>query len=171
MPGGSTPELGNTAFSQVILALITPAASVTAATSTTSTYTINGLTLGQLIVIAPQSAVQALLDIGAAWVSAANTLSIQWVNASCLQFVGVAHSNLLRALCGATDLCELSAHDRQSELADSTRVDHGSHSFHDEHECGGIDANSELYGTVGSCSHRRQGCYLLCQSMVAGEYQ
>lgn len=82
MPGGSTPELGNTAFSQVILALITPAASVTAATSTTSTYTINGLTLGQLIVIAPQSAVQALLDIGAAWVSAANTLSIQWVNAS-----------------------------------------------------------------------------------------
>lgn len=82
MPGGSTPELGNTAFSQAILAYLTPAASVTAATSTTSTYTINGLQLGQIIVAVPQSAVQALLDIGGVWVSAANTLSIQWVNAS-----------------------------------------------------------------------------------------
>ena len=82
MPGGSTPELGNTAFSQVILANITPAASVTAATSTTSTYTINGIQQGDLIVLAPQAAIQALLDIGSVWVSAANTLSIQWINQS-----------------------------------------------------------------------------------------
>jgi len=82
MPGGSTPELGNTSFSQVILASITPAATVTTNTSTTSTYTIQGLQLGQLVVLAPQSAVQALLTIGGVWVSAANTLSVQWINST-----------------------------------------------------------------------------------------
>ena len=82
MPGGSTPELGNTAFSQAILASLTPAASVTAATSTTSTYTINGLQLGDIIVIVPQAAIQILLDIGGVWVSAPNILSIQWINQS-----------------------------------------------------------------------------------------
>jgi len=82
MPGGSTPELGNTLFSQVILVSITPAATVTTNNSTTSTYTINGLQQGDLVVISPQSAIQALLTIGAVWVSAANTLSIQWVNST-----------------------------------------------------------------------------------------
>jgi len=82
MPGGSTPELGNTSFSQALLASITPAASVTGGSSTTSTYTINGLALGQVVVLVPQAAIQQYLDVGGVWVSAANTLSVQWVNAS-----------------------------------------------------------------------------------------
>jgi hypothetical protein len=82
MPGGTQPTLGNVQFSQVVFASITPASSVTAATSTTSTYTINGLLSNDMIDFYPQSAVQALLSIGGVWVSASNTLSIQWVNAS-----------------------------------------------------------------------------------------
>ena len=82
MPGGTSPTLGNVAFSQAIYASILPAASVTAATSTTSTYTILGLFIGDMIDLYPQAAVQALLSVGAVWVSALNTLSIQWINAS-----------------------------------------------------------------------------------------
>jgi hypothetical protein len=82
MPGGSSPALGNVQITQAIYASITPAASVTAATSTTSTYTILGLVVGDMVDLYPQAALTALLSIGSIWVSAANTLSIQWVNAS-----------------------------------------------------------------------------------------
>jgi hypothetical protein len=82
MPGGSSPLLGNNAFGQTIYQSITPAASVTAATSTTSTYTIKGVKAGQLVFVEPQAAIQALLSIGSCWVSANDTLSIQWINAS-----------------------------------------------------------------------------------------
>lgn len=82
MPGGTSPALGNMAMSQAIYAAITPAASVGGASTTTSTYTILGLAIGDLIDLYPQAALTTNLAMGAIWVSAVNTLSVQWINAS-----------------------------------------------------------------------------------------
>jgi hypothetical protein len=82
MPGGSSLSTGNMFMVQAIYQSITPAASVTNATSTTSTYTIIGLVVGDLIDLYPQSALTTTLAIGSVWVSALNTLSVQWINAS-----------------------------------------------------------------------------------------
>ena len=82
MPGASYLSTGNIPLSTTLYASLTPAASVTAATSTTSTYTINGLLQYDCVDIYPQAALTALLTIGSVWVSAANTLSVQWINSS-----------------------------------------------------------------------------------------
>lgn len=82
MPGGSRVSIGNTLFSQSIYASLTPAASVGNASSSTSTYTINGLLQYDLIDLYPQSALTTTLSLGSIWVSAANTLSIQWINST-----------------------------------------------------------------------------------------
>ena len=82
MPGGSSPVLGNVAMCQAIYASITPAASVLTDVSVTSTYTILGLFVGDMIDLYPQAAVTTLLTIGAVWVSALNTLSVQWINST-----------------------------------------------------------------------------------------
>lgn len=82
MPGASLPSLGNNFISHSIFQSITPAASVGSASSATSTYTIPGLVVYDQIDLYPQAALQALLSLGSIWVSAANTLSIQWVNSS-----------------------------------------------------------------------------------------
>ena len=82
MPGGTSPILGNMAFSQAIYASLTPAASVTNASSTTSTYTILGLFLGDMIDLYPQAALTTTLSIGSVWVSGLNTLSVQWINST-----------------------------------------------------------------------------------------
>lgn len=82
MPGGSQNSLGNMQLCQALYQSITPAASISGASSTTSTYTVNGLVVGDLIDLYPQSALTAQLALGAVWVSAANTLSVQWVNAA-----------------------------------------------------------------------------------------
>lgn len=78
----NTLSRGNLLISTGIGVSVTPAASVTGAGSTTSTYTIVGLNAGDLIDVYPQAAITAPLSFGAIWASAANTLSIQWVNAS-----------------------------------------------------------------------------------------
>jgi hypothetical protein len=82
MPGGSFSLIGNCLFQQALYASIKPAASVTNASSTTSTYTIKGLLPGDLIDLYPQAALTTTLSIGAIWVSAADTLSIQWINST-----------------------------------------------------------------------------------------
>ena len=82
MAGGTTTPRGNVLIMQALYASITPAASISGASSSTSTYTIQGLVSGDLIDLYPQSALTAQLAIGAVWVSAANTLSVQWVNAA-----------------------------------------------------------------------------------------
>lgn len=82
MPGGFSNSGGNTWFSSAVYASLTPAASVSGASSSTSTYTINGLVVNDMIDLYPQAALQALLSLGSIWVSAANTLSVQWVNSS-----------------------------------------------------------------------------------------
>jgi hypothetical protein len=84
MPGPifTGQEFGNISVMMALYASLTPAASVTNASSTTSTYTINGLQPNDAIDIYPQAALTTALTIGAIWVSAANTLSVQWVNST-----------------------------------------------------------------------------------------
>ena len=82
MPGGTSPQLGNIAMGQILYASLTPAASILTDVSATSTYTINGLVIGDCIDLYPQAALTTLLTIGGAWVSSANTLSVQWVNST-----------------------------------------------------------------------------------------
>lgn len=80
MPG-SSPVVGNVAFSQAIYASLAAASAVTGGTSSTSTYTILGLVVGDMIDLYPQAALPNYLAVGAVWVSALNTLSISWTNA------------------------------------------------------------------------------------------
>ena len=80
MPGGTLPLIGNNALCQSLYASITPPATVTTDTSATSTYTIKGLAVGDIVFVGPQAAFPTSLEIGTAWVSAAETLSVQWIN-------------------------------------------------------------------------------------------
>lgn len=80
MPGGTLPLIGNNALCQSLYASITPPATVTTDTSATSTYTIKGLVIGDFVFVGPQAAFPTSLEIGTCWVSAADTLSIQWIN-------------------------------------------------------------------------------------------
>ena len=85
MPGGSQIGIGNVAGNFILYASLTPAASVGTNSSTVSTYTVNGLQIGDCIDLYPQQNLATsttYLTIGAVWVSAANTLSIQWVNST-----------------------------------------------------------------------------------------
>lgn len=82
MPGGTLPAIGNIAMLQAIAVTLTPAASVTAASSTTSTYTVPGLVVGDIPLLCFQGAITNPLSADAAWISASNTLSVQWTNGS-----------------------------------------------------------------------------------------
>ena len=82
MSGGTLPMLGNNYFGQTLYASLTPAASISTDASSTSTYTIKGLAIGDLVDIFPQAAGQALLTIGSVWCATADTLSVQWVNST-----------------------------------------------------------------------------------------
>lgn len=85
MPGASTIALGNIAGNWALYASLLPPATVITNSSSTSTYTINGLLIGDCIDLYPQSTLATsttYLTIGGCWVSANNTLSIQWVNST-----------------------------------------------------------------------------------------
>jgi hypothetical protein len=84
MPAGvvTGQQSGNVWIMTALYASLTPAASVTNASSTTSTYTINGLQPNDMIDLYPQAALTTTLSLGSIWVSAANTLSIQWINST-----------------------------------------------------------------------------------------
>lgn len=85
MPGATLNALGNVSFNMLIYANILPPATVTTDSSVTSTYTINGLLIGDCIDLYPQSTLATsttYLTVGGVWVSAANTLSVQWVNST-----------------------------------------------------------------------------------------
>lgn len=87
MPGGSYVGLGNMVLGsgQSLYASLLPPATVTTNSSTTSTYTINGLAVNDMIDLYPQATLATsttYLTVGSVWVSAANTLSVQWVNST-----------------------------------------------------------------------------------------
>lgn len=78
MPGPTTVVRGNVALEMVLLlTLSTP--SVGGNTSVVQTYTVNGLQLNDFVEINQQSHIVGL-TIANCWVSAANTLSIQFAN-------------------------------------------------------------------------------------------
>lgn len=84
MPGGTTEVGGNTKM-QICGVLVsangvtTP--SVNANTSTTTTYTINGLLINDVIDLQAQSHV-AGLSIASAWCAANNVVTVQFVNST-----------------------------------------------------------------------------------------
>jgi len=85
MPGPSTLAFGGVSVNAILYASLTPPATVVTNSSTTSTYTINGLLVGDCIDMYPQVSLApstTYLTIGGAFVSAANILSIQWVNST-----------------------------------------------------------------------------------------
>lgn len=78
MPGQSDIPLGNLQLITLLQATISPANVVTA-TAPSQTFTVNGLTVGDVVVV-QKPTVQAGLALGGARVTAANTLSITFVN-------------------------------------------------------------------------------------------
>lgn len=82
MPGGTLPLIGNNAYCQTLVATITPPASVSGGSASTTTQTIKGLKVGDVTGIYPQVAIPFNLSPDSIWVSAADTLSISWSNAS-----------------------------------------------------------------------------------------
>ena len=85
MPGGNYIGHGNVAFMTALYASLTPPASVSTNSSTVSTYTIYGLVVNDLIDLYSQANLATsttYLTVGSIWVSAANTLSVQWVNST-----------------------------------------------------------------------------------------
>ena len=98
MSGGTLAAIGNNSLIQSFYASLTPAATVTTNSSTTSTYTIHGLIIGDAVDLFPQGALTTYLTLGAVWVSASDTLSVQWINSTsgsssgtpaAISFVGV----------------------------------------------------------------------------------
>ena len=85
MPGGSLNPQGNIIFQTVIYASLIPASALATDSSSTQTYTINGLIPNDIVELFPQVSLATsttYLTIGSVWVSAANTLSVQWVNST-----------------------------------------------------------------------------------------
>lgn len=85
MPGGSLHPQGNIIFQNAIYANVIPASALGTDSSSTLTYTINGLAVNDIVELYPQVSLATTtnyLTVGSVWVSAANTLSIQWVNST-----------------------------------------------------------------------------------------
>ena len=83
MPAPSTLQRGNMLFDSMISAVITPPNALAAASTTTQTYTVNGLQLGDIIgAFNFQAALPNNITVVNMFCSAANVLSVQWTNFS-----------------------------------------------------------------------------------------
>lgn len=80
MPGPSDRPMGNAALIMCLQESLTPP-NVNANMTAVQTYTINGLLLNDVIDLNQLSHVVGL-SVGNVWVSAANTLSVQFVNST-----------------------------------------------------------------------------------------
>lgn len=80
MPGLSDPALGNVSFDALVQATISPAL-VAANTTAEQTFTVKGLVVGDFVQVMKPTA-QAGLGIVGVRVSAANTLAINFLNAT-----------------------------------------------------------------------------------------
>jgi hypothetical protein len=81
MPSASL-QTGNGRFDTAIQFNITPPVSLAAGATVTSTYTIPGLAIGDIVTECFQSAQPVATTTLSIWVSAANTLSVQWFNST-----------------------------------------------------------------------------------------
>lgn len=78
MPGSSTIQRGNSIFEQAIQLTVTPPATVTTAVITPQTVTVPGLNVGDLVSWNMTSSTSTLLSVTNMFVSAVNTLTINW---------------------------------------------------------------------------------------------
>lgn len=78
MPGSSTVQRGNALFEQAYSLTITPPATITTAVITQQNVTIPGLNVGDLVSWNMTTFTSNLLSVTNMYVSAANTLTINW---------------------------------------------------------------------------------------------
>jgi hypothetical protein len=65
---------------QAVLSVTATAQTATKATVTKVDYTVQGLAVGDFVSVQPTKAVGTGVSLGSAWVSAANTLSVNYIN-------------------------------------------------------------------------------------------
>lgn len=78
MPGGSAVASGNELIDQLIYITVTPSATITTAVITAQAVTVPGLVIGDLISWNMLTSTSTLLSVTNMYVSAANTLTINW---------------------------------------------------------------------------------------------
>jgi hypothetical protein len=78
----ATVQTGNGRFDTAIQFSITPPVSLGAGATVTSTYTIPGLSVGDIVTECFQAAQPVATTTLSIWVSAPNVLSIQWFNST-----------------------------------------------------------------------------------------
>ena len=71
-----------TGRNQAVISVAAPTATATKNTVTEATVTINGVALGDFVVVNPTKSPATGVAIGAAYVSAANTVTIEYINAT-----------------------------------------------------------------------------------------
>jgi len=76
-PNIVTPSLQR---GQAVLSVTATAQTATKATVTKVDYTVQGLAVGDFVSVQPTKAVGTGVSLGSAWVSAANTLSVNYIN-------------------------------------------------------------------------------------------
>jgi hypothetical protein len=90
MPGSATALRGNNIFMQSLyVALVAVPATVTASDTVNSTLTVNGVQVGDLVIANLQSTTAGLFIAGA-FVSANNTITIQWGNVTVADITATA---------------------------------------------------------------------------------
>lgn len=93
MPGPSDISLGNLQLDMLLAVSLTPV-SVAANTTAEQTFTVNGLIVGDFVLV-QRATSQAGLGIVGARVSAANTLAVTYVNASAGPLVPTAEQYII----------------------------------------------------------------------------
>ena len=67
---------------QAVLSVTATAQTAVKSTVTSVNYTVNGLAVGDFVSVQPTKSVGTGVSLGSAWVSAANTLTVQYINAT-----------------------------------------------------------------------------------------
>jgi len=96
MPGASDRPMGNVALNMLLSASLTPP-NVPANSTVVQTYTVTGVQLNDGLEFNQLSHV-AGLSIGNMWVSAANTISVQYVNSTTSAINGTAAQSYILAV-------------------------------------------------------------------------
>ena len=98
MPGGSAVAQGNEFFNEMIYITVTPTATITTAVVTQQNVTVNGLVVGDVVSWNMLTFTSTLLTVANMYVSAANTLTINWTSEGAT-ISGAAAQNFLLEVC------------------------------------------------------------------------
>lgn len=100
MPVSSTIQRGNMLFDTIIGVTTTPPNALATVSTSTVTVTVPGVQLGDLIgAVNFQVALPNLLVLVNAWVSAANTISLQYTNSSASSSGASSATNVILEIC------------------------------------------------------------------------